>query len=123
MDKGVGMEQGTRLWHVTVTVTGDRLEPRLVHAALSRLIHSQPFLHSLKYDEDCAEIQYWEEAGNLVDASSLALRFWDQHREIAGLPDWEVIGLEVVEREIFHARSAKSYRSVLDVRDITPVPF
>jgi hypothetical protein len=117
------MNQGIRLWHVTVTVAGDRLEPRLVRAALGRLIEKQPFLHSMKYAEDCAEIQYWEEARSLLDASSLALRIWDQHREVAGLPAWEVIGLEVVERDVFHARSSGERLSVADLRDVTPVPF
>jgi hypothetical protein len=117
------MRQGNRLWHVTVTVAGDRLEPRLVRAALNRLIENQPFLHSVKYADDCAEIQYWEEASSLLDASSLALRIWDQHRDVASLPAWEVIGLEVVERTVFHARAEKDYSTIVGVRHVTPVPF
>ena len=117
------MEQGIRLWHVTVTVSGDRLESQLVRAALHRLIEYQPFLHSLRYAEDCAEIQYWEEADNVVDASSLALRIWDQHRDVAGLPRWEVTGLEVVERRIYHSRTSHVYTPMLGVHDVTPVPF
>lgn len=123
MDKGAGMEPGIRLWHVTVTVSGERLESRMIRAALDRLIHYQPFLHSVKYAEDCAEIQYWEEADSLLDASSLGLRIWDQHREVAGLPAWEVIGLEVVERKVYHARQEKDYAVVRDFREVTPVPF
>ena len=34
----------------------------------------------------------------MLDVASLALRLWNEHRESAGLPRWEVVGLEVVER-------------------------
>ena len=87
-----------RLWHVTVTVAGDEVEPLIVRNALRRLNDQRPFLHSLKYAGGRAEIQYWEEAESLLDASSLALRVWNEHRESAGLPRWEVVGLEVLER-------------------------
>ena len=90
------MSQPCRLWHVTVTVAGEALEPLIVRNALRRLSDQQPFLHSLKYAAGRAEIQYWEEADSLLDASSLALRVWNEHREPAGLPRWEVVGLEVV---------------------------
>ena len=78
-----------RLWHVTVTVAGDAVEPLIVRNALRRLNEQRPFLHSLKYAAGRAEIQYWEEADTLLDASSLALRVWNEHRESAGLPRWE----------------------------------
>ena len=75
-----------RLWHVTVTVAGDDVEPLIVRNALRRLNDQRPFLHSLKYSGGRAEIQYWEEAESLLDASSLALRVWNEHRASAGLP-------------------------------------
>ena len=40
----------------------------------------------------------------MVDAASLALRMWSEHRDTAALPAWTVVGLEVVERETFQAR-------------------
>ncbi len=69
--------------------------------ALRRLNDERPFLHSLKFAAGRAEIQYWEEAQSLLDASSLALRVWNEHRDSAGLPRWEVVGLEVLERQVF----------------------
>jgi hypothetical protein len=111
-----------RLWHVTVTVTGEQVEPPIVRNALRRLSEQRPFLHSLKYAGGRAEIQYWEEAETLLDASSLALRVWNEHRESAGLPRWEVVGLEVLERQVFLYRGME-YHMVVDLHDVTPLPF
>jgi hypothetical protein len=112
----------TRLWHVTVTVSGDAVEPLIVRNALRRLSDQRPFLHSLKYSGGRAEIQYWEEAETLLDASSLALRVWNEYRDSAGLPRWEVVGLEVLERGVFESRGLE-YSVVLNLQDVTPLPF
>jgi hypothetical protein len=34
----------------------------------------------------------------------LAVDLWREHRESAGLPDWDVVGVEVIDRETFHRR-------------------
>jgi hypothetical protein len=111
-----------RLWHVTLTVAGGDVEPLIVRNGLRRLSEQRPFLHSLKYAADRAEIQYWEEAESLLDASSLALRVWQEYRDSAGLPRWEVVGLEVLERGVFQSR-AREYAVVVDLHDVTPLPF
>lgn len=94
----------TTLWHVTLTVGGDAMEPSLVKAALERLSSEQPFLLSGRYGTDRAEVRYWEEAPECADAAAMALRLWGEHRGSAGLPAWQVLGVEVVEREVFQAR-------------------
>lgn len=116
------MDEPLRLWHVTVTVAGDAVEPLIVRNALRRLSDQRPFLHSLKYSGARAEIQYWEEAESLLDASSLALRVWNEYRDSAGLPRWEVVGLEVLERAIFQSRGME-YSVIVDLHDVTPLPF
>ncbi len=93
-----------RLWHVSVTVGGDANSVTETHAALNRLQVERPFLDSLRYDEHRAELSYWEEGATIVDAASLALRLWDEHRFTVGLPAWKVLGLEVLERDVYHAR-------------------
>lgn len=93
-----------RLWHVTVTVGGEPHPVSATHAALGRLQHERPFLDSLRYDECRAELSYWEEGATMVDAASLALRLWDEHRHSAGLPAWKVFGLEVLERDVYQSR-------------------
>ena len=116
------MEELGRLWHVTLTVAGSELEPLIVRNALRRLSEQRPFLHSLRYAGARAEIQYWEEADDLIDASSLALRVWNEHRDTAGLPRWEVVGLEVLERQVFLSRGLEQ-SVMLDLHDVTPLPF
>jgi hypothetical protein len=93
-----------KLWHVTVTVGGAGMETSLVHAALERLSSEQPFLFSGRYGTNRAEVRYWEEAPECADAVALALRLWGQHRASAGLPAWQVLGVEVVDQEIFQGR-------------------
>ncbi len=114
------MNYETHLWHVTVTVGGDPQDLNKTSAALTRLLAERPFTHSARYDERRAEIRYWEESPEMVDAASLALRMWNEHRTSADLPDWRVIGLEVVDRDTFQSReqSAPSRMSA-----ITPKRF
>ncbi len=97
------MEDAGRLWQVTVTVAGPVTEPFIVRRALQRLAEERPFLASVRYAPDRAELCYWEQAETVVDAASLALRVWSEHRLTAGLPPWEVVGLEVRERELVHS--------------------
>jgi hypothetical protein len=94
----------SRLWHVTVTVAGDPCPLPDLDAALRKLQDERPFIHSLRYDANRAEVSYWEEGEEMIDAASLALRLWNEHRPTAGLPPWKVVGLEVVDRETFQAR-------------------
>jgi len=93
-----------RMWHVTLTVAGARVAGADIKDALEQLAHERPFLLSGRYACDRAEVRYWEEAPSLQDAAALALRLWGEHRGTAGLPHWEIVGLEVVEREVFHQR-------------------
>jgi hypothetical protein len=116
------VEELGRLWHVTLTVAGSELEPLIVRNALRRLSEQRPFLHSLRFAGARAEIQYWEEADDLIDASSLALRVWNEHRDTAGLPRWSVVGLEVLERQVFLSRGLEQ-SVMLDLHDVTPLPF
>jgi hypothetical protein len=89
---------------VTITISGDSMEPLMIRAALGRLVEERPFLSSVRYSQDTAEICYWDEGDSLVDVGSLALRLWNEHRESARLPVWEVVGLEIVERPVHRQR-------------------
>ena len=40
----------------------------------------------------------------MLDVASLALRLWAEHRVSAGLPSWEIVGLEVIERSVRESR-------------------
>jgi hypothetical protein len=80
------------------------MEPLLVRGALQRFSEQRPFLTSVRFAADRAEVVYWDEADSLVDVASLALRLWTEYRESANLPSWEVVGLEVVERDLRNSR-------------------
>jgi hypothetical protein len=92
------------MWHVTLTVAGTPVDPADIRSGLERLSHEHPFLLNGRYAGDRAEVAYWEEAADLADAAALALRLWQTHRTTAGLPDWDVVGLEVVDQTTFHHR-------------------
>lgn len=109
-----------RLWHVTVTVAGDPVEPMLVRSALARLSEQRPFIDSVSFTGDSAELQFWDEGDSLLDVASLALRVWAEYRESAGLPSWEVVGLEVVEKSV---RDRRGGGRPLGFHSPTSVPF
>lgn len=112
-----------RLWHVTVSLAGIEHEASEVRAALTKLGHERPFLHSMRYGTSAAELQYWEESEGMLDAASLALRLWNEHRTSCGLPEWEVVGLEVLERSTFHRRSAEGIATKMGLPGAVPRPF
>ncbi|MFI5792528.1 hypothetical protein [Streptomyces sp. NPDC051677] len=98
-----------RLWHVTLSVSGEEAPVKEVRRALEQLAHDHPFLLTSRYAGDHAEIRYWEEARDLHDAAAVALRLWGEHRQTAGLPPWEIVGLEVIDRQTYHQRIAEGY--------------
>lgn len=95
---------GWPFWHVTLTVAGDAVPEAEIRLGLERLSQEHPFLLSGRYAEGRAEVRYWEEAPDAGTVASLALRLWADHRASALLPDWSVVGVEVVDRDMFHRR-------------------
>ena len=108
------------LWQVTVTVGGEWHPTGDTHTALCRLQVERPFLESLRYDEHRAEVSYWEEGDTMGAVASLALGMWNEHRESADLPAWEVVGLEVLQRDVYELRRTGPG---LVLADIGPRPF
>ena len=95
---------GWPFWHVTLTVAGSPMPEQEIRRGLERLSHEHPFLLSGRYGSDRAEVRYWEEAPDAGTVAALALRLWDDHRVSSLLPDWGVVGVEVVDRDTFHRR-------------------
>ncbi|MCX4693390.1 hypothetical protein [Streptomyces sp. NBC_01408] len=107
---GGGTEpDASRLWHVTLSVSGKPAPLSEVRRSLEQLAHDHPFLLTSRYADDHAEIRYWEEARDLHDAAAVALRLWGEHRSSAQLPPWEIVGLEVIDRATYHQRVAEGY--------------
>ncbi|AZM53214.1 hypothetical protein DMA15_11930 [Streptomyces sp. WAC 01529] len=101
--------EAPRLWHVTLSVSGAEAPLNEVRRGLEQLAHDHPFLLTSRYAPDHAEIRYWEEARDLHDAAAVALRLWGEHRQSARLPPWEIVGLEVIDRDTYHQRIAEGY--------------
>ncbi|MGG7573790.1 hypothetical protein [Streptomyces sirii] len=101
--------EASRLWHITLSVSGAEAPLKEVRRGLEQLAHDHPFLLTSRYANDHAEIRYWEEARDLHDAAAVALRLWGEHRSTAKLPPWEIVGLEVIDRETYHQRIAEGY--------------
>ncbi|WP_189108304.1 hypothetical protein [Streptomyces camponoticapitis] len=99
----------SKLWHITLSVSGPEAPLTEVRRGLEQLAHDHPFLLTSRYANDHAEIRYWEEARDLHDAAAVALRLWGEHRSSAKLPPWEIVGLEVIDRETYHLRIAEGY--------------
>ncbi|MFD1828119.1 MULTISPECIES: hypothetical protein [Streptomyces] len=97
----------SRMWHVTLSVSGEEAPLRDIRRGLEQLAHDHPFMLAGRYANDHAEIRYWEEARDLHDAAAVALRLWGEHRASAKLPPWEIVGLEVIGRETYHRRVAE----------------
>ena len=109
VDGGSGGGNGDeRLWHVTLTVAGPAVPTEEVRTGLERLGVDHPFLMSGRYASDRAEVRYWEEAPDVHDALAMALRLWGEHRNTAGLPNWSIVGLEVVDRETYRMRGGQT---------------
>jgi hypothetical protein len=96
------------------------MEPLIVRAALQRLCELRPFMSSVRFAADRAELRYWDEADSLVDSASLALRLWNEYRDAAALPAWEVVGLEVVEQEV---RTGRQDCDTMMELNVVPEPF
>ena len=87
------------------------MEPLIVRSAMQRLNEERPFLDSVISNGKSVEIQFWDQGENMLDIASLAMRLWNEHRESARLPNWEVVGLEIVEKDLRETRAAIGRRA------------
>lgn len=109
--RGNCVNKAVRHWHVTLTLSGDPVEPLIVRGAMQRLTEERQFLDSVISNGSSVEIQFWDEGKNMLDVASLAMRLWNEHRESAKLPDWEVVGLEIVEKDLRDRRGSLGRRA------------
>lgn len=106
----------SQLYHVTLTMGGSAVPEDELRAGLERLADENPFMLAARFAADRAELRYWEEARCVDDAAALALRLWGEHRISAGLPVWQVLGIEVIERATYHWRAGQD----LNVATLVP---
>ena len=107
-----------RMWHVTLTVAGDPEPIDRVRTALERLSHMHPFLLEARYASDRVELRYWEEAEGMEAAAAIASAMWQVNERSADLPGWDVVGLQVLDRQTYLMR--EPLRSVSPEGRIAP---
>ena len=90
-----------RMWHVTLTVSGEPQPIDHVRQALERLSHAHPFLLEARYGNDRAELRYWEEAEGMEAAVAIASAMWGANERSSRLPGWDVVGLQVLDRQTY----------------------
>jgi hypothetical protein len=78
---------------------------------MQRLSDERQFLDSVTATRNSVEIQFWDEGESMLDVASLAMRLWNEHRDSAKLPDWEVVGLEIVEKDLRDRRGSLGRRA------------
>lgn len=105
------MNKAVRHWHVTLTLAGEPVEPMMLRAAMQRFTDEHQFLGSVTTTAESVEIQFWDQGDSMLDIASLAMRLWNEHRESANLPDWEVVGLEILEKELRERRTSVGRRA------------
>lgn len=121
MGVGAGGSAPLALWHVTLTMSGGAVPTDRLRLALDQLAEERPFMLSVRYAADRAELRYWDEAESLDDVAAMALRLWGDHREGAGLPAWAVAGLEVLDRDTMGRRGADRASSPLVTASVAPL--
>jgi hypothetical protein len=77
-----------------------------------------PFLLEARYATDRVELRYWEEAEGMEAAALLASAMWSVNEHSADLPGWDVVGLQVLERQTYLAH--EPLRSVVPEGRIAP---
>jgi hypothetical protein len=112
---------GLPLWFVTLTLAGERTGLDRVVDALEQLLVARPFMLSVRYAADRAELRYWDEAEDVDDAAALGLRLWGDYRDECGLPPWRVVGLEVLDQATVHARGSEGAGQPLLLAGLAPL--
>ena len=86
------------LWHVTVLMAGSAAPLIDLRSALHRLCALDPANMGVRYRADGAEVQFWDEGPDPAAVADAAAGLWAASRAATGLPDWSVVGLEVLDR-------------------------
>ena len=121
--RGGALSELLRLWHVTVTVAGDdgRAADRPQRAAAAQRPAAVPALAEVR-----RRAAPRSSTGRRPRACSTPPRSpcgcGTSTGESAGLPRWEVVGLEVLRAHRSSWPAAWTYHVIVDLHDVTPLP-
>ncbi|MCB0919083.1 MAG: hypothetical protein KDC39_11015 [Actinobacteria bacterium] len=92
------------MWHVTLTLTGPPVSSARLADSLSQLAEFHPFGLSARYAIDVIELRYWDEGHDCRTVTDNAIEMWNKNRDEVRLPDWPIVGVEVLDRATFRRR-------------------
>lgn len=92
------------MWHVTLTLTGSPVSSARLQDSLAQLAEFHPFGLSARYAIDVVELRYWDEGHDAASVARTAIEMWEKNRDEVRLPDWPVVGIEVLDRATFRRR-------------------
>lgn len=95
------------LWLVVLTSAGPPVDPLQLRTRLDHYTTDYAFANGVRYRSDRLELTYWDEASHVQDAIESALLMWSGSRQHLMLPQWEVVGVEILERATVRERSAQ----------------
>lgn len=100
------------LWHVTLLVAGPPAPEQQLAQGLRELCARDPGNLAARYRADQVELQFWDEGRDLQQVAAAATALWREGRADAGLPDWSLVGLEVLDRQRWREHRAAPPRAI-----------
>ena len=94
------------LWHITLLVAGAPVEGAALRRALQQLCDRDPGNMGARFRVDGAELQFWDEGHDIEQVTRAALSLWPSDRRAVGLPDWALVGIQVLDRNGWRERRA-----------------
>lgn len=100
------------LWHVRIVVSGAPAPMDRLERGLRRFCDLDPMNMGARYTDDLVELQFWDEGPELEKVAEAAAELWPARRVEAGLPDWSVTGLEVLEQHLWRDRGREPREAI-----------
>jgi len=100
------------LWHITLLAAGPPAPEQQLAQGLRELCALDPGNMAARYRANQVELQFWDEGPDLQRVAASATVLWREGRAEAGLPDWSLVGLEVLDRQRWGERQAAVPRAI-----------
>ena len=92
------------MWQVTLTLHGAPQQADLLAEQLQALEVAHGIGLSARYQPEMVELRYWDEGHDCRRVADNALNLWELHRAEIDLPNWVVVGVEILDRGTFQRR-------------------
>lgn len=96
------------LWHVTLILAGAPAPMTQLGRALRRLCDLDPGNMGARFRADQAEVQFWDEGADISAVAFAAAHLWEASRDDAGLPQWSLVAIEVMDKARLRQRQQEA---------------